>query len=660
MKLKQKKIVVNDLSRSYTIREMHTLIIGSGAAGLASAVRLHANGVKDLLIVTEGLKMGTSINTGSDKQTYYKLSLCADDNDSPFEMAKTFFNGGSVHGDLALTEASLSARGFLHLADIGVKFPQDAYGQFAGYKTDHDPRRRATSIGPYTSRQMCLSLIEEIKQRNISVLEKNTVVKLMVVRENKKKRVVGAVSVDDSGDVNVFYASNVVFATGGPGGFYKTSVYPKVHTGAIGVALQEGVAARNLTESQYGLASTKFRWNVSGTYMQVVPRIISTDEDGQSNVCEFMKDYYDSCGHMHSAVFMKGYQWPFDTSKVIGGSSLIDILVYIETVIKGRRVFLDYMENSSDFQLKNLSDEAREYLENSDALQGTPIERLIHMNPDAYALYKDHGIDISKEFLEVAVCAQHNNGGLAGNHWWESENVAHFFPVGEVNGSHGICRPGGSALNAGQVGAFRAAEFISEKYGDADINSAKYLKKTERILNNIFEMIDKSQDTTNASWRDERNEIQERMTECGAHIRSFEKVEEGLKNAWRHYARLTTNASFCSRKLHYKEIFRNISLCFAQIVYLEAICFALSEGVGSRGSAMVLDKNGKKIHKKLDDIWKLMPENMAFRNKVMVSEFDRETPVNNYWEDCRKIPEGDMWFENIWSDFREGKIYNEP
>ena len=657
MKLKQKKIVVNGLKRSYTIREMHTLIIGSGAAGLASAVRLHANGVKDLLIVTEGLKMGTSINTGSDKQTYYKLSLCADDNDSPLEMAKTFFNGGAVHGDLALTEASLSARGFLHLVDIGVKFPQDAYGQFAGYKTDHDPRRRATSIGPYTSKQMCLSLIEEIKQRNIPVLEKNTVIKLLVVRENKKKRVVGAVSVDNSGGVNVFYASNVVFATGGPGGLYKTSVYPKVHTGAIGVALQEGAAARNLTESQYGLASTKFRWNVSGTYMQVVPRVISTDEDGQSNVCEFMKDYYDFCGNMHSAVFMKGYQWPFDTAKAIGGSSLIDILVYIETVIKGRRVFLDYMENSEGFELKNLTDEAREYLKNSGALQDSPIDRLMHMNPGAYSLYKDHGIDISKEFLEVAVCAQHNNGGLAANHWWESENISHFFPVGEVNGSHGICRPGGSALNAGQVGAFRATEFISEKYADISINSDKYLKKTERILSNTFEMIDKSQDPTNASWRDERKVIQEQMSLCGAHIRSLSEVENGLKNAWRHYARLTTNASFCARKVHYKEIFRNIYLCFAQVVYLEAIAFAMSEGVGSRGSAMVLDKKGKKIHKRLDDIWKLMPENTAFRSKVMVSEFDGQTPVNNYWEDCRELPQGDMWFENVWSDFREGKIY---
>jgi hypothetical protein len=36
---------------------------------------------------------------------------------------------------------------------------------------------------------------------------------------------------------------------------------------------------------------------------------------------------------MNSMVFLKGYQWPFDSRKVIGGSSLVDILVYIETVL---------------------------------------------------------------------------------------------------------------------------------------------------------------------------------------------------------------------------------------------------------------------------------------------------------------------------------------
>ncbi|MBN1937159.1 MAG: FAD-binding protein, partial [Anaerolineae bacterium] len=104
---------------SFSISWVHTLIIGSGAAGLNAAVQLRANGIDDVLIVTEGLDMGTSINTGSDKQTYYKLAMCGDDADAPITMAETYFAGGSMHGDLALVEAALSARAFTHLVNLG-------------------------------------------------------------------------------------------------------------------------------------------------------------------------------------------------------------------------------------------------------------------------------------------------------------------------------------------------------------------------------------------------------------------------------------------------------------------------------------------------------------------------------------------------------------
>src|SRR5512135_3452558 len=83
---------------------VHTLVIGSGAAGLNAAVQLVRNGVRDVLIITEGLSKGTSINTGSDKQTYYKLSLCGSEGDSPRAMADSYLSGGSMHGDLALVE----------------------------------------------------------------------------------------------------------------------------------------------------------------------------------------------------------------------------------------------------------------------------------------------------------------------------------------------------------------------------------------------------------------------------------------------------------------------------------------------------------------------------------------------------------------------------
>ena len=141
---------------------------------------------------------------------------------------------------------------------------------------------------------------------------------------------------------------------------------------------------------------------------------------------------------------------------------MIDLLVYIETCLKGRRVFLDYRENPGNTAIDyaTLSSEAREYLERAGVTFGTPIERLAHMNAPAVSFYKDKGVDLYQEPLEIALCAQHNNGGLTIDHWWQT-NVEGLFAVGEVSASHGVYRPGGSALNAGQVGSTRAAQYIA-------------------------------------------------------------------------------------------------------------------------------------------------------------------------------------------------------
>ena len=127
------------------LTRVHTLVIGSGAAGLNAAVQLRANGVDDVLIISEGLDKGTSINTGSDKQTYYKIGVFGDVPDSPIDFAHSLFDGGMMHGDLAYIEGLGSAPEFFHLVRNGVPFPFNAYGAFVGYKTDHDPRQRATS-----------------------------------------------------------------------------------------------------------------------------------------------------------------------------------------------------------------------------------------------------------------------------------------------------------------------------------------------------------------------------------------------------------------------------------------------------------------------------------------------------------------------------------
>jgi len=637
------------------VYHVHSLVIGSGAAGLNAALQLRANGIDDVLIVTEGLEMGTSINTGSDKQTYYKQALCGDDLDAPRIMAENYFAGGGMHGDLALVEASLSARAFLHLVDLGVPFPRDRYGQFVGYKTDHDPRQRATSIGPYTSREMCRALIREAKARDIPIREGRNAVSLLTVEEGGSKRSAGAIVLNEAGELEVYASENLIFAVGGPGGLYKTSVYPEIHTGGIGLALMAGAKAQGLGESQYGLASIKFRWNVSGTYMQVIPRFVSTDQNGRGER-EFLREYFDSAGAMNSAVFLKGYQWPFDCRKIVGGSSIIDILVYIESVIKGRRVFLDFRSNPDGFNFDELSAEALEYLKKSQALQARPIDRLAAMNPGAIELYRDHGIDLRAEPLEIAVCAQHNNGGLAGNHWWESVNVKHLFPVGEVNGSHGVARPGGSALNSGQVGGFRLAEYIGNCYRQWKLNISEFERSARREVASLMDWMESCK-VAQRSWESEREEFQVRMTKAGAHIRSLDVLRGAVADAWAQYRRIESRGCRYDRRVGLAEALRNRQLCFAHAVYLEAIKFAVESGVGSRGSAMVLDNSGIVAHEKLGDDWRFAEENVEFREKVLETIARGTAEVVNEWTPRRPLPESDLWFETAWAAFRKGEIY---
>ena len=376
----------------------HTLIIGTGCAGYNTADKLYDLGVRDIAIVTEGRFMGTSRNTGSDKQTYYKLSLCGAEGDSVREMADTLYAGGGVMGEHALCEAAYSPRCFMRLVELGVPFPTNEYGEYAGYKTDHDPRTRATSCGPLTSKYMTEALERSVTSKGIEILDFQRVIRILT----EDGAVTGVACANTvTGEISVMACQNVVLCTGGPAGIYQNTVYPESQHGATGLAIEAGAELSNMEEWQYGLASTEFRWNVSGTYQQVIPRYISVDADGHER--EFL---YEALGtDALGLVFLKGYQWPFDTRKT-EGSSKVDLLV-AEEIKKGNRVYMDFLQNPRGLEggFDVLPKEAYEYLEKSGALVGTPIERLAIMNKGAIRLYADHGIDLYRRPLEIATAA---------------------------------------------------------------------------------------------------------------------------------------------------------------------------------------------------------------------------------------------------------------
>lgn len=657
--------------RALPLRSVNTLIVGSGAAALSAAVALRGLGQGDIAVVSEAFDGGTSRNAGSDKQTYYKLSLAGGRPDSPHDMARDLWSGGAMHGDIALCEAAGSVRAFQRLIGLGVPFPRDRYGAFVGYKTDHDPRQRATSAGPLTSRLMFEALAGEARRMRIPVFDKHPVIALLTAGTGAEKKAVGAIALDASRPrparpaFVLFNATNIVLGTGGPAGMYASSVYPETQTGGHGLALEIGAVANNLTESQFGLASTAFRWNLSGTYQQVIPRYISTDARGKDER-EFLSELFPDIGRLATAIFLKGYQWPFDPRKIADyGSSLIDLAVYRETVAKGRRVFLDFSRNPgscgrlTEFSLEALAPEARDYLERSGARQDTPIERLKHMNPPAIEVYRDHGIDLERQLLEIAVCAQHNNGGLRANIWWES-SVGRLFPVGEVNGTHGVYRPGGSALNSGQVGSLRAAEFIVARCAEKPLSEEEFRNAAEERIAETMDVAQRMVDPrVRGTARVDRAvaELRARMSRSGAHVRDPRTIGDDVEAAWALSEFLRKNARVES-PADLPAAFKALDLALTHAVYLEAIREVLARGGSSRGSYLVLDPAGEKPSPGMEDRWRYKPPVPGAVETAKILEIAYAGPgeTRKTWVDVRPIPKDEAWFESVWDDFRNDRI----
>jgi len=670
-------------NKNVTFHHYNTVIVGSGAAGMNCGVHLYElmerkgidNPQDRIVVVTAGLGLGASRMSGSDKQTYYKMGTSPDVADSAEEFAKSLTAAGCCHGDTALVEAIGSLREFYHLVQAGVAFPTDTTGIFIGYKTDHDPYERATSAGPKTSKFMSEALQRQLQRYGVRIIDNQEAAHLLTTGSGSNRRIAGVVTIDRTSidksnyAMNVYLGENIVLAAGGPGELYKTSVYPKGQLGIHGLAFKAGLIGANLTESQFGLASIKFRWNVSGTYMQAIPRLFSTDAKGKDEK-EFLTDFFPTMSKMATNIFLKGYQWPFDPQK-IGNlqSSLIDILVFNETQ-KGRRVYMDFLHNPvgkagmKEFAINDLEPEAKGYLQKAGALQKTPIERLAYMNTPAIEIYKENSIDLYSEPLEIAVCAQHNNGGFAVDKWWQS-NIPHTFVIGEMAGTHGVKRPGGSALNAGQTGGLRAAEYIVNACGCELPDYSDKKADIEKQLNELISKLDSYKSSSGLVAKDAQEEVRSRMTASGGHIRELNDAQKALKQAVELYKGIQQKGFNSMDASALITAIQAEHLALTSVAYLKAIVELLKQGSGSRGSHLVLTHDGTKIHpdvidKATNKPLKFKPENQSLRNSILQVEYDDSSPDLFRCETIklRPAPTERKAFEPAWKDYRERKIYS--
>ena len=596
------------------------VIIGSGAAGYSVADWLYKYGIKNIAVLTENKYGGTSRNAGSDKQTYYKTS-CTEE-DSAEKMAKDLFCGGCMHGDTAYIEAANSLRCFMRLVEYGVPFPTDKLGRYIGYKTDHDSASRGTSAGPLTSKYMTECLEKQVeKHPEIHIIDGATVIKIV----KKNDCAVGLIYLKNSENGYKFVpvsAKYIVIATGGAANIYKHSVYPVSQTGAIGLAIDAGCRLSNFSEWQYGIASTQIRWNLSGSYQQVIPAYYSVDDEGKKY--DFLSEVFSSSIDICNNIFLKGYQWPFDSRKA-NASSAIDLAVSDETK-KGRKVFLDFRKNPADYNFDLLCEEAKNYLINAGASHGnTPFERLQKLNPKAIEFYKSKGIDLADTPLEIAVCAQHMNGGIDVDCNWMT-SVKNLFAAGEAAGTFGLYRPGGSALNSTQVSGLRIAQYIASDKTQVDIDENIFSMQISDIERFIENCLDES--------AAEQKDFSEAMSLCAAHCR----VDKDIARLYKELCAYSRTSGFKIPEKSFSEIrkvFKYRDNLLAQLYLCRTLHYALPL-TGGRGGAVYYKDN------------QLISENKEFRSKSIITDGDKV-----FFEEVRSIPNSDYNFEQEWHRFNQ-------
>ncbi|MCB1332848.1 MAG: FAD-binding protein [Roseivivax sp.] len=642
------------------------LIVGSGAAGLRTAVELKRRG-GEVIVASQSAWGGTSACSGSDKQTLHTANT-ADRGDNFTAMARAIRAGGAMDEDIAYIEAVGSARMMASLQYLGLPLPQDRFGGTLRYQTDHDETGRATSCGPRTSRLMVRVLAEEALRLGVPILNQTTVARLVV----EGGRVAGALALrkEDQAPGNplgvaLLLAPAVVLAAGGPGELYRDSVYPNGCFGTLGLALEAGIALVNLTESQFGIGTRRegFPWNLSGTYVQAIPHIYSVDADGTEH--PFLTGYYRSTQELASNIFRKGYQWPFHASRMLDfASSLIDLAIWREGQA-GRRVFMDFNRNplpvpgDAAFSLDRLDPDVATYLGNAGASQALPIDRLRRMNPLAIELYRRYKVDIAAEPLEFAVSNQHMNGGIAVDGWGRS-SLAGVYAAGEAAGTHGVTRPGGAALNAGQVFGTRVAEHVAAS-GVAQAPSGAVAEET--VTEAVAALLAPLRPGNAHDVRSVRAEVQARMSDHAGMICDSAGVTGALAQARALNAALAAEGIDYSRPGEAARALQWHQMALASEAVLAALDHYVAQGGGSRGARAICAGDGTRVPqaRALDlDAFRFRAERAADRDEqIVVQQVDGRLRVST--RPNRRFDEtARPFFERDWPDWLTGALFDLP
>ncbi|GAB3595993.1 L-aspartate oxidase [Angustibacter peucedani] len=405
------------------------LVVGSGIAGLTTALRLRQR-VDRVLLVTK-----TVLDEGSTRWAQGGIAAALDPADSPDEHLQDTLVAGVGICDVAavtalVTEGPARVR---ELVALGAEFDRTPDGEIAltregGHHRDRIAHAGGDATGKEISRALIAALEAVRHDPGIEVVEHAMVVDLLQDASGRACGVTLHVLGEGQRDgVGAAMARAVVLATGGLGQVYSSTTNPSVATGdGVAAGLRAGAAVRDLEFVQF---HPTVLWLGAGSHGQ--QPLISEAVRGEGAVL------VDAEG----VRFMAGVHELADLApRDVVSRAIVDRMRTTGT----DHVFLDARHLGREFLEKRF--------------------------PSIVERCRELGFDPATELLPVAPAQHYASGGLATDLRGRT-SIEGLYACGEVacSGVHGANRLASNSLLEGLVFAHRIADDLTDRLAAGEL-----------------------------------------------------------------------------------------------------------------------------------------------------------------------------------------------
>lgn len=218
-----------------------SIVVGSGIAGLFTALSIEGRGGR-VLVVTKG-----ALQEGATRYAQGGIAAALESEDSlQLHESDTIAAGdGICDPETVHILVDEAARRVTDLVRFGVRFDTKASGGLAyAREAAHSIERVLHAGGDATGRHIALALTTAVSKSKITVMDETFVADLLV-----DKGVCGGIVLPDGRRIE---AANVVIACGGAGQLFTYTTNPSVSTGdGIAVALRAGAAVTDIEFFQF-------------------------------------------------------------------------------------------------------------------------------------------------------------------------------------------------------------------------------------------------------------------------------------------------------------------------------------------------------------------------------------------------------------------------